>query len=174
MTLGKQSSYTARAAEKEQQEQKPMKGWEPIIHCDRTSPRRLQLNPHREQRSVDKKVWIHLPKNGLPGTWREKKKTTEEPIMINSSLFRTKMFFLSSLFLWFDSPRRKLVRRMCNMKQKKAVHDHRRGGKGREKNPQNCFREGKKTKKAWGLNVFSFCKLEEEKKKRSVRCSLCL
>lgn len=40
---------------KEQQEQKPMKGGEPIIHCDRTCPLRLQLNPHREQRSVDKK-----------------------------------------------------------------------------------------------------------------------
>lgn len=63
------SSHTAKTAEKkEQPEQKPMKGGEPIIHCDRTSPLRLQLNPQREQ-----KVQIHLPKSGLPRTWSGEK-----------------------------------------------------------------------------------------------------
>lgn len=153
-------------------EQKPMKGGEPIIHCDRTSPLRLQLNPHREHGSVDKKVQIHLLKSGLPKEV-EGKKAPEEPNTINSLLFRTfsptKMFFLSSVFLWFDSPQWKLVPRMCNMKQKKQFTTTGKEGR-KEKKSSELHQRGKK---AWGLNLFSFCKLEEEKK-RSFRCSLCL
>lgn len=78
MTLGKQRGAIVltlqKELKKELQEQKPMKGGEPIIHCDRTCPLRLQLNPNREQRSVDKKVQIHLPNNGLPRKWSGKKR----------------------------------------------------------------------------------------------------
>lgn len=95
------SSHTAKKKEeekeKEQQEQKPMKGGEPIIHCDRTSPLRLRLNPHRTAQRRQKKYKSTSRKNVLPRTWSRKKTKKRESNTINSSLFRTfsptKMFF---------------------------------------------------------------------------------
>lgn len=85
MTLGKQSGTIVltlqkkkeEEKEKEQQEQKPMKGGEPIIHCDRTSPLRLRLNPHRTAQRRQKKYKSTSRKNVLPRTWSRKKNEEE-------------------------------------------------------------------------------------------------
>lgn len=140
------SSHTAKNSwKKEQQEQKPMKGGEPIIHCDRDESTSASVKSTRRTAPRRQKSTNPPPEKWPTKTWREKK-TQEEPNTINSLLFGTfsptKTFFLSSVFLWFDSPRRKLVPRMCNMKQKKQFTTT--GKEGREeKNPQNCSREEK-------------------------------
>ncbi len=165
------SSYTAKTAEKWATRAKTHERWRadnPLQSDESTQPsvKSTQRPAQRWQ-----KVQIHLPKKGLTRMWRGKK-TPEESNTINPLLFRklspTKMFFLSSVFLFFviRFSSTETCTKNVQHEAKKAIHNHRR--KGREK----ILRTASEQEKPWGLNLFSFCNLKE--KKRSFRCSLCL
>lgn len=137
------SSHTAKTAEKRATRAKTHERWRadnPLRSGEST-----QLNPHREQRSVDKKVQIHLPKNGLPRTWREKK-TPEEPNTItpcySGHFLQHECFFFHLLFcdsILLDGN----LYQECATWSKKSSSQPQARMEGKRKNPQNCIREEK-------------------------------